>query len=523
MGAEPWSSPASWQGALPKTGEVVTIASGNDILLDFDPPALGGLIVQGKLTFALRDLHLASRWILIDGGSLNIGSANALHTNETLITLIGAEKSENITEGGIRTDPTRPGGRRSPRAAQTGAGMPAMNSNMASGMSALGTKFITVMNGGRLEIHGARAQTRNWTQLQGNASAGATQLRVAETIRWQAGDQLVIAPSGFEPAQSEAVTVTSVVDSVIHFDPPLRHDHWGELQVIEGHRVDERAEVACLSRNIVIQGDAASEALEFGGHLMFCPHTTVHLEGVEFYRMGQKGLAGRYPIHWHLTGDHEGDYARGNSIHHSYHRAIVTHGTSNVLVENNVSYDVWSHAVVPSENGLESGNRFIGNLAVLTRRLDQRDFAFRGRSPGGGGSSQSEGRPGAFWMKSPDAVLVGNHVAGVVDGMGFYYDGPGPNERWTGAFSNNTAHGCSGPSGTVGDQYGPFTRGYGLFMAYYSQPAQMRFKDYTAYKNSLSGLWLEGPDQRVQNAALADNGTGAILFQTALEDSVIVG
>ena len=488
IAADPWSSPASWQAALPRSGEVVTIPSGSEILLDTDPPALGGLIVRGKLTFDRKDLRLTSRWILIDGGALEIGSPEAFHTNQALITLTGTDENENVTGGEQRS---------------------------------MGTKFIGVMNGGSLELHGARAQARNWTQLAGHALAGSTQLQAVEAVDWKPGDQLVIAPSGFDPAEAEEVTVTLVKDGVIHFAPPLQHDHWGELQFIGGHRIDERAEVACLTRNIVIQGDEASAQSDFGGHLMFGPGTTVHIQGVELNRMGQKGHAGRYPIHWHMAGDRPGDYARGNSIHHSFHRAIVAHGTSNVTVENNVSYDIWSHAFVPSEDGSETGNRFDHNLAILTRKLALADYAFP--ESAAGGSSQSESRPAAFWMRSPQQILLRNHVAGVIDGMGFFFDGGGPDKDWTGAFSNNTAHACSGPSGSPADRYSSLTKGYGLFMEHQSHPAEILFQDFTAYKNTLSGMWLEAPGQRAQHATLADNGTGAILFQSTLEDSVIIG
>ncbi|MGK0187241.1 MAG: hypothetical protein ACI9R3_003027 [Verrucomicrobiales bacterium] len=484
----PWSASATWQGALPKAGDVVTIEEGTTVLLDLTPPELGGLIVKGNLIFDRRDISLSTGWILVDGGTLTIGSPRNVHTNEAIITLTGTEENDNVTDEGLRR---------------------------------MGKKFIGVMNGGSLDLHGSRAESRNWTQLQGHAFAGSTSLRVADTVDWKVGDHLVIAPSGFNPTEAEEVSVISVSDGVIHFTPPLRYDHWGEFQIIEGHTIDERAEVACLTRNIVIQGDEASEKLDFGGHLMFGPGTTVRIAGVEFYRMGQKGHAARYPIHWHLAGNRQGDYARGNSIHHSYHRGIVVHGSSNILVEGNVCYDIWSHTFVPSEDGSERGNRFIGNLGILTRRLALADYTFP--ESAAGASFQSEGRPGVYWMKSPDQVLIGNHAAGVVNGMGFFYDGASSRKEWSGQFTNNTAHACLGPAGSGADRYPGQTVGYGLFMEDQGAPEEINFQNFTAYKNTLSGIWLEAPGQRAINATLADNGTGAILSQSSIEDSVIIG
>ncbi len=483
---EPWSDPVTWHGFPPMEGEVVTIPAEHHVVLDTNPPDLGGLIVRGRLTFAEKDLTLSSRWILIDGGTLSIGAPDALHVSEAVITLTGTDEEESIVGEGRRR---------------------------------MGTKCIGVMHDGRLELHGARAGARHWTSLAGHAPAGARQLRVTDEVDWRVADELVLAPSGFDPTEAEKVTVRSVENGVIHFEPPLRHDHWGELQSIGGHTIDERAEVACLTRNIVIQGDEASEASAFGGHLMFGPGTAVQIEGVEFYRMGQKGHAGRYPVHWHLTGDRQGDYVRGSSVHHSYHRAIVVHGSSNVLVDHNVSYDVWSHAFVPAEDGSESGNRFVNNLAILTRALALADFAFPVSA--GDGSTQSEGRPSAFWLRSPDQILVGNHAAGVLNGMGFFFDGPGSGDHWSGEFSRNTAHSCSNAA-TAHYRYPALNSGYGLFVENH-HPRQMDFEVFTAYKNSLAGVWLEVPGHRLEAASLADNGAGAILFQSALEDSVIVG
>lgn len=485
--AELWSSDESWSNGVPTAGEVVTIPAGSEILLDLSPPDLGGLIVKGRLLFDNQDVDLTSKWILVDGGSLQIGSPSKPYLAEASITLTGVDESEEIS----------------------------------GGHHSLGTKFLAVINAGSLRVHGKRAREVGWTQLASHALEGAMELTLAQEVEWLPGDVIVIAPSGFDPREAEEVTITSINDRTISFTPSLEFDHWGELQTIGGHSVDERAEVACLTRNIVIQGDSDSDVSDFGGHLMFGPGATIRIEGVEFRKMGQKGHAGRYPIHWHLAGDREGDYARGNSIHHSYHRAIVTHGTSNVLVENNVAFDVWSHTFVPSEDGSERGNRFLGNLGILTRRLALADYTFP--ESAGGASFQSEGRPGVFWMRNPDHVLVGNHAAGAVNGIGFFYDGPSLDRSWTGVFSGNLAHSCLGPSGTAADRYPGVTVGYGLFMEDQAQPDEIRFERFAAYKNTLSGLWLEAPEQIATGAVLADNGTGAILFQATLENSVIVG
>lgn len=482
-----WSEAESWQDGIPQMGDVVFIPSGTTILLDISPPPLGGIVVEGQLIFDDRDLSLTSSWIRLDGGSLQIGSENALHSAAAIITLTGTDDPEDI-------------------AAHPGS---------------MGTKFMAAMSGGSLQLHGKRARHRSWTQLDKHAEAGESELTLADSVQWQIGDTIVVAPSGFDPNEAEEVVITAIEGNSVGISPPLQFDHWGELQTIAGRIVDQRAEVACLTRNIVIQGDESSETSEFGGHLMFGPNTSVKIEGVEFRRMGQKGHAARYPIHWHLAGDRRGDYARGNSIHHSYHRAIVTHATSNVLVENNVAFDVYSHTFVPSEDGTEQGNRFLDNLGILTRRLSIEDYTFPASAAGA--SFQSEGRPGVFWMLNPDQILIGNRAAGVVNGIGFFFDGPSANKQWAGVFSQNTAHSCAGPSGRPADRYPGVTVGYGLLIEDQVQPSEILLQDFAAYKNTQAGLWLESSSQKARGAILADNGTGAILFQASLEDSLIVG
>src|SRR5690606_22129257 len=55
-----WSARTTWaDGAVPAPGSVVTIPAGTNVVLDVSPPALNGLSIDGKLTFANnRDVEL---------------------------------------------------------------------------------------------------------------------------------------------------------------------------------------------------------------------------------------------------------------------------------------------------------------------------------------------------------------------------------------------------------------------------------------------------------------------------------
>lgn len=103
----------------------------------------------------------------------------------------------------------------------------------------------------------------------------------------------------------------------------LRWNHVGDPRGVSdglGGAVHERAEVALLSRNIVITGVSETGDARFeGGH--FVLHQTAApqaIHGVEFWRMGQQGRLGRYSMHWHVCGDTQGkSVVRKNSIHDS--------------------------------------------------------------------------------------------------------------------------------------------------------------------------------------------------------------
>ena len=77
--------------------------------------------------------------------------------------------------------------------------------------------------------------------------------------------------------------------------------------------VDERGEVGMLTRNILIQASPDADTDLFGGHIMAMAGSKMYVSGVELNRMGQNMHLARYPIHWHLVGDAQGQYIK-NSV-----------------------------------------------------------------------------------------------------------------------------------------------------------------------------------------------------------------
>ncbi|MEM8494969.1 MAG: G8 domain-containing protein, partial [Planctomycetota bacterium] len=504
-----WSDAQTWGGDLPAEGEMVMIPMGRRVALDTHTPSLNGVRVMGQLVFEdEQDVSLTTRWLAVMGNNskLQVGTEDRPFEHRATITFTGTDETQNV---------------------------------MGEEPFASGTKFLMVMNGAELDLHGVAAEKVSWTQLNGSVARSDTQITLLTETGWEPGDQIVIAPSAFDPYEAEKVTVTAVDGPRVTFTPALSHGHYGQLQTIAGRTVDQRAEVGLLTRNIKLQGAADSLESKFGGHGMVMPGAFARVSGVEFYRMGQAGHEARYPFHWHLVDRHQrngiggaGQYVRDSSIHDSFQRAVVVHGTNDVLVQDNVAYNVFNHTFVPAEDGDERNNHFIGNLSVLTISPDREDFAFKRKNFGK--SSQSEHRSANFWSRSKSHVhtMIGNHAAGNDGGIGFFIDGRFRSHgikkadraaQGVGVFRDNVAHSVTSIMRNV-TTYGPLTDGHGFMFALEAGDGDHMFVEgLLAYKNVISGGWIEPKSVTVRDSIFADNSAGLSLFRSKLEDSLIVG
>ena len=323
-----WSDPATWPDRkVPVAGDTVTIAKGKDVVLDVSPPALGSLTIDGKLSFAnTADLELTTEWIMLHG-ELEIGTEARPHTRKATITFTNNVKDEDI------------------------GGMGGQNDRSDRGI---------MLMGGTLNLHGDRTNT--WTKLASTANAGSTSIQVLNAAGWRVGDEIVLASTDFDPRQAERRTIAAISGNTITLDRKLDYMHFGKITF----DVDERGEVGLLTRNIKLQASADAEQSFFGGHVMAMGTSKMFVEGVEFNRMGQNLTLARYPIHWHLIGDGKGQYIRNASIHDTYNRCVTVHGTNNLQVENNVTYNTVGHCFF-LEDGIETGNQFVRNLAIQTK------------------------------------------------------------------------------------------------------------------------------------------------------------
>src|SRR5712691_7953815 len=382
--AKRWSDAATWPDKkVPGKDAVVTIGRDMDVVLDVSPPALNGLTVEGKLSFAdNKDLELTTEWIMVHG-ELEIGTEAKPHTRKATITLTDDVKGEDF--GGMG------GNDRSDRG--------------------------IMLMGGTLNLHGPEKST--WTKLAKTAEAGSTSIEVLNAADWRAGEEIVLASTDFDPRQAERRTISAVSGNTITLDKKLDYMHFGKITF----DVDERGEVGLLTRNIKLQASADAEQSFYGGHVMAMVGSKMFVEGVEFNRMGQNMTLARYPIHWHLIGDAKGQYIKNAAIHDTYNRCVTVHGTNFLRVENNVTYNTVGHCFF-LEDGAEHGNQFVHNLAIQIKCHTSKACAPTNLAPNGENSFTNENRAtyraasfsgkdtllpsdntvAAYWITNPDNV-----------------------------------------------------------------------------------------------------------------------
>ena len=526
--AKRWSDPATWPDKkVPTKDAVVTIEKDMNVVLDVSPPPLRSLTINGKLSFAdNKDLELSTEWVMVHG-ELEIGTEAKPHTRKATITLTDNVKDEDMSGTGGTND-------RSDRG--------------------------IMMMGGTLNLHGNR--TNSWTKLSKTAEAGSNSIEVLNAAGWRAGDVIVLASTDFDPHQAERRTIAAIRGNTITLDKKLDYMHFGKITF----DVDERGEVGMLSRNIVIQASPDADQTLFGGHIMAMNGSKMFVDGVELNRMGQNMHLARYPIHWHLIGDAQGQYIKNSAIHDTYSRCVTVHGTNYLDVENNVTYNNIGHCFF-LEDGVEHDNQFVHNLGILTKCHPDApcvptNLAASGESRAGTNGQNakdilipSDNTASTFWITNPDNIYRDNVAAGS-DATGFWMSLPEhPTGKFEGTeisaktwprrtpfreFKGNVAHSNYdsfmfdrnvGPDGHFGVT-GSSQTGHENPADANSKALESVFEDLTAYKNRNNAIWGRGELHVFRNVKLADNAIGfthasgefgRYAFTSQVVDSLFVG
>jgi hypothetical protein len=500
-----WSSPATWGGTLPGVEDDVSIPAGISVVLNQNVEC-GSITVAGRL-----EVERANRTLLCDslvvqgsGAVFEVGTASNRFLQNFTLTLKGLAAESTPT---------------------------------------MGAKALGSQNGGTLQIHG---QNRvEWTFLGANAAVGATSVTLSEDIDWKVGETILITSSRLAWNEAETRTITAVNGRTVSFSPGLGYFHSGSMTTRARSRdgkswtANLRAEVGLLSRNVKIQGDAASETSGFGGHIMVMPQNGTSgyafIQGVELFRMGQKSLVGRYPMHWHMCAQYgAGQYFKDSTVHRSFNRAITIHGTESTVVDNNFCYDHLGHGIF-LEDGSERFNVITRNVVLGTMRplageeILQTDNAF---------NAIQNRSPASFWITNPNNIITDNIAAGT-HGTGYWFAFPRkplnasathprfssmePHKEPLGAFDRNVAHSCANGLDN-NDQLDSADKL--VTNGEWANDGPFYFNDCTWYSNNIAiyaGIGAMRKNIIYRNHVFSDNETNLFLATYQLcEDSLMI-
>ncbi len=311
--------------------------------------------------------------------------------------------------------------------------------------------FIAQGSSAKLRLNGKNRS--KMARLLKTAGPGSATITLDSIVDWKAGETIGIAPTGYYAFENERIKIKSITNNVIQLEQPLKYSHLGNaIDKFQGQTrefvLNPSAEVVLLSRNILIQADelysqlaSEQEGSDPGGHVMIHPGGKAYINSVEFYKMGQAGIFGRYPFHWHNLGDISGQFISNSSVHYSFQRCITIHGTSSTLVENNVCQDFRGHGLF-LEDGNEINDEIKGN--ILIGALYPHDTKHILRSDFRGVNTSKDRFPSvsSFWISNPNNSVYNNIAAGSV-GTGFWNSFEGDIVKInTKRFSDNTAHGA---------------------------------------------------------------------------------
>ncbi|MEM0913759.1 MAG: DNRLRE domain-containing protein [Planctomycetota bacterium] len=559
-----WGDASTWSDGVPTADARAIVSQGVAVTLRGDAVAQQ-VVVHGLLDVAEEagvTQTLTTDWIHVNsGGVFQIGTAaNRYDQGDFVLTLTGTDQNADYT-------------------IETATGTMQITDNDG---------FLMAAMGGRLQFFGQ--EKLSFTKLGATAEAGASSIVVENVIErnfdgttsaasdgqlnWEVGDQIVIASSSRDYDDQEVRTITGITDlgdgtTRLNLDSVLVNRHYGEIETYDNgtRSIDLRAEVALLSRNVVIQGLASQDTDSnwgnralfntgstgdhrgISGHIMIMPTAgQISVEGVQLDRLGQTGTLGRYPIHWHLANDRTGDVLKGVSVTNSNNRGVTVHGTHNLLIQDVVLHDIHGHGFF-MEDAVETGNTFLSNITFGIHAVGQTNgnidlgdpFIVDTHDHVGQNRTRFLSSAG-FWMTNPANIWVGNVSAGS-EGTGFWFlfpdsaiglsalDPQYANVRpdrtnlWT--FDYNSSH--SSPIGLN------FDRGSDLEVPVGGQlkanfdgdehrpSAEPQINNYTAYKHT-TGIYHRGRTANFNGTSFADNFTGTfITFTQRITNTLYVG
>jgi hypothetical protein len=364
----PWSAPDTWDAKrVPKEGDRVLIGGKTRVRFDADSPAvIRYLQVAGVLSFA-RDRST----------TLNVGVITIQSTEEYAETSFDCHA--NVEE---KKHEPAPGERAALEVGTAQDPIPhpytaRIRLHLAAGMDKKDGPAIVCCDG-RMDFHGA-AMNRTWLNLGKNAVPGDNRIVLSEAVTgWRVGDEVLLTAAKRSSARarradadasgSETRRIARIDGLALRLDKPMAQEHLGEGEF--------RCEVANLSRNVIIE---SADPRRGRGHTMYHRHCAGGISYARFAHLGQEGMLGRYPIHYHLVGaTMRGSSVIGVAIVDSHNRWVTIHGTHFLVVRDCVGYRSIGHGFF-LEDATEVYNLLDRNLGVQAnqgKRLPEQVLPF---------------------------------------------------------------------------------------------------------------------------------------------------
>ena len=190
------------------------------------------------------------------------------------------------------------------------------------------------------------------------------------------GDRIAVAPTAkLATGHGEEFTITSIQENgSLLLDKVAQHYHQSKFVKAssgagaEGHPALLSAEVINLSRNIVITGDdfkheqcdpslpesvpgeetsvlgcrcsSFRQQCTIGLHTASMNGGTASIQNVRVEKCGQRGVEGKYCLHFHKLQDCPTCLFKNNVVENSHQRGIIVHATHSSVVEGNVLYNI---------------------------------------------------------------------------------------------------------------------------------------------------------------------------------------
>jgi parallel beta-helix repeat protein len=342
---------------------------------------------------------------------------------------------------------------------------PKVASTCMNGVCNVGEKSITIAGFGQIDWNGLpSADTPSWVKLYNVTSAvNPTGIIVSRSVqnKWTIGSTIIITSfttewNGFQQVRT-ITNIQSYASNPMYVELSLNQSIVRPITQVDvsktpNNPIDDSVEVILLSKNIVLTTpqvitDTQKKTI-VGGHLWFYrSYRPQIMNGIDVHSFGQQGILGKYPIHFHFgLTNVNGSIISKNTIRHSSQRCIVIHGTDNITISENVAYDTAGHCFV-LEDGIETKNRFIRNIGVMTKKptfLIPSDPTLKN-------GIETDDKPSTFWITNPSNDFVENVAAGSVE-SGYWFEpmkrGPmaelfghlDPRTDSIGVFANNVAH-----------------------------------------------------------------------------------